>query len=97
MVITLPSPLCHRCGQSPKLAKQRVCRNCLTEYQRERRARQRQQTAAVSADVVLTPVTQTTVPAERPLVLCQRCGAARWFEWIPGDWRCQLCGIAPAT
>src|SRR5215470_6307331 len=61
-------PLCNRCGQAPKLPGQRVCRRCLTTYQKDRRARQRQQTAAVSADVVLPPVTQTTVPAERPLV-----------------------------
>jgi hypothetical protein len=34
-------------------------------------------------------------PSERPLVLCQRCGYAAWFEWTIGDWRCHLCGSAP--
>jgi hypothetical protein len=36
-------------------------------------------------------------PSEQPLCLCFRCGYSAWFEWTPGDWRCRLCGIPPAT
>jgi hypothetical protein len=32
---------------------------------------------------------------EKPVCLCQRCGMHRWFEHSPGDWKCELCGIAP--
>ena len=96
MEITADLTLCHRCGHAPKLPGQRVCRGCLTTYQRERRARQRQRTAGVGEAAPAEVVTQPApLLAERPLCLCQLCGYSAWFEWTPGDWRCRLCGRTP--
>jgi hypothetical protein len=36
------------------------------------------------------------VVVEKPLVLCVLCGYSAWFEWTPNEWRCRLCGRAPA-
>ena len=92
-MIALPAHRCHRCGQAPKLPKQRVCRGCLTGYQRDRRARRRQQAGAVAGGVVLTPVTQpASILVERPAHRCWQCGTASWWEWDPGQWRCAIDG-----
>jgi hypothetical protein len=35
--------------------------------------------------------------SEKPLTLCYLCGYSAWFELTPNDWRCRLCGRAPAV
>jgi hypothetical protein len=92
-----PDPrLCSRCGQEPRLPRQRWGRQCRSQYKRDRRARLRAVTAPTWEPVIPAPVLAET-PVERPLTLCYLCGYAAWFEWVPNDWRCQLCGRAPAV
>jgi len=87
-----PAPVCTRCGHAPKLPGQRVCRTCLTGYQRDRRARRRQQTAGVGeaslAEVVTQPAPMRT---ERPLALCRYCGPTVWMYAEVDRWLCP-CG-----
>jgi hypothetical protein len=96
--VTTPpeTPLCSRCGQAPRRSGQRWCRECLATYKRARRARLRAGAELTWEPVSPAPVLAET-PVERPLVLCYLCGTARWFEWVPNDWRCLLCGRAPAV
>ena len=51
--------LCTHCQVNPRLPKQRWCRTCLTQSQRERRAAQR----ATQTDDITTPVTQAAIQA----------------------------------
>jgi len=88
--------LCSRCGQEPRLTHQRWCRRCLRTYKRNRRARLRAVTEKTWEPVYPAPPLAET-PVEKPLALCWLCGYAAWFEWSPGDWRCLLCGRAPAV
>jgi len=89
-----PAPVCHRCGQAPKLPQQRVCRHCLTQYQRERRARRRQQTAGVGEAPLAEVVTQPApLLAERPVAVCLYCGPTVWTYAEVNRWVCP-CGEA---
>jgi hypothetical protein len=90
------SPLCSRCGQAPRLPKQRWCRACLYAYKRDRRARLRALEEPTWEPVIPAPVLAET-PVEKPLVLCFRCGYSQWREHTPGLWVCGLCGIPPAV
>ena len=84
--------LCTRCGQEPRLPRQRWGRHCLTAYKRARAARLR-----VLVEPVADPVTPAPLLAERPLCLCYLCGYSQWREHVPGFWVCGLCGVPPAT
>jgi hypothetical protein len=51
--------LCSRCQHTPRLPRQRWCRQCLTTAQRNRRTAQR----VTQADEAPTPVTHAEIPA----------------------------------
>jgi len=84
--------LCSRCGERPRRVGQRWCQPCANKFKSDRYWRLKATEEARYEDVIPTPP-----QAERPLVLCYRCGYAAWHEHTPGTWVCGLCGIPPAS
>jgi hypothetical protein len=54
--------LCSRCQKSPRLPRQRWCRQCLTSAQRQRRRAARQETLADEATAPVTHAPLQTMP-----------------------------------
>jgi hypothetical protein len=93
--MTTSLPPCSRCGARPRQSpNQRWCQVCINQYKSERYWRLKALMDPRYEEVA--PAIPAPPLAARPIGLCYLCRYAAWFEWMPGVWRCSLCGTDPA-